>query len=99
MPRRSAPRSRRTNISDVATAAGVSRATVSRVVNGLGTVDPELVARVRAVMEELEYTPSGTARSLSLGITHTVAMIVPDLGNPMFQKLLQGLTNAAARDG
>lgn len=99
MPRRPAPRTRRANISDVAVAAGVSRATVSRVVNGLGTVDPALAARVRAAMEELDYAPSGTARSLSLGITHTVAMVVPDLGNPMFQKLLQGLTKAAARDG
>jgi LacI family transcriptional regulator len=99
MPKRPAERPRPVNISDVAAAAGVSRATVSRVANGLGTVDPVLAERVRQAMAELAYSPSGTAQSLSRGATRTIAMMVPDLGNPMFQKLLQGLTNAAAVDG
>lgn len=91
--------SKPTTIGDVATVAGVSRATVSRVMNGLSTVDPVIADRVRTVAERLQYRPSETARNLSLGRTHTVAVIVPDLGNPMFQAILRGVTRAAAEDG
>ena len=91
--------SRAVTISDVARAAEVSRATVSRVVNGLSTVDPAIADRVRRAITELDYSPSGTARSLSLGVTNTVAMVVPDLGNPMFQQILKGFHRAAGADG
>ena len=86
-------------IADVAHAAGVSRATVSRVMNDRSTVDPELAARVREVAEQLHYRPSNTARSLSLGRTNTVAVVVPDLANPMFQQVLRGVASAAAGEG
>ena len=86
-------------IAEVAHAAGVSRATVSRVMNGRSTVDPELAARVREVAEQLHYRPSNTARSLSLGRTNTVAVVVPDLANPMFQQVLRGVASAAADEG
>ncbi len=100
---RPGPRSDRTagptTIGDVAAAAGVSRATVSRVMNGRTTVDPEIADRVRAAAERLAYRPSTLARSLSIGRTETVALVVPDLGNPMFQSILHGVTAAAAADG
>ena len=83
-------------IGRVAAAAGVSRATVSRVMNGAPTVAPELASRVRAAAAALEYEPSLVARSLSLGRTSTVALMVPDLSNPMFQDVLKGLSQAAA---
>lgn len=86
-------------IGDVAATAGVSRATVSRVMNGRSTVDPVIADRVRDVATRLNYRPSETARNLSLGRTHTVAVVVPDLGNPMFQAILRGVTRAAAEDG
>ncbi|GAA1717253.1 PmoA family protein [Isoptericola hypogeus] len=86
-------------IADVATAAGVSRATVSRVMNGRSTVDPTIAARVQEAAIELNYRPSTVARSLSLGRTTTVALVVPDLGNPVFQQILRGVTAAAAGDG
>jgi LacI family transcriptional regulator len=86
-------------IADVATAAGVSRATVSRVMNGLATVDPAIAERVQRAIESLRYRPSETARNLSLGRTQTVAVVVPDLANPMFQAILRGVTRAAADDG
>ncbi|WP_241681015.1 DUF6807 family protein [Pseudactinotalea terrae] len=82
-------------IDDVARAAQVSRATVSRVMNGKATVDAELARRVQAAADELRYHPSTTARSLSLGRTNTVAVVVPDLGNPMFQEVLAGVSTAA----
>ncbi|AEG43303.1 LacI family transcriptional regulator [Isoptericola variabilis J7] len=86
-------------IADVAAAAGVSRATVSRVMNGRSTVDPAISARVQEAAIELNYRPSNVARSLSLGRTTTVALVVPDLGNPVFQRVLGGVTSAAAEDG
>ncbi len=86
-------------IAEVAAAAGVSRATVSRVMNGRSTVDPTIAARVQEAAIELNYRPSNVARSLSLGRTTTVALVVPDLGNPVFQRVLEGVTSAAAEDG
>lgn len=92
------PRGART-IEEVAAAAGVSRATVSRVMNGKTSVAPELAARVQAVADQLRYRPSTIARSLSLGRTHSVALVVPDLSNPMFQQVLRGVMAAAAESG
>lgn len=83
-------------IDDVARAAGVSRATVSRVMNGKATVADALARRVQQAAETLSYQPSTTARNLSLGRTNTVAVVVPDLTNPMFQEVLHGVSEAAA---
>ena len=93
------PRARRATIADVAACAGVSAATVSRVMNGKGSVDEEMAARVRLAATELSYVASPLARSLVLGRTHTVAVVVPDLGNPTFHGVLRGLGRAAAGNG
>lgn len=89
----------RATISDVAAAAGVSRATVSRVMNGRSTVDPELADRVHQAARDLAYRPNSVARSLSLGRTLSVAVLIPELDNPMFQRVLQGFTAASAPAG
>ncbi|MFT4165731.1 MAG: LacI family DNA-binding transcriptional regulator [Microlunatus sp.] len=94
-PRRNRP----PTIGDVATRAGVSPATVSRVMNGNASVDQALAQRVRAAATELQYSASPLARSLVLGRTSTVAVVVPDLGNPTFHGVLQGLGHAAAGNG
>ncbi|WP_433165332.1 DUF6807 family protein [Kribbella sp. CA-247076] len=86
-------------IADVARAAAVSRATVSRVMNGAATVAPEIAERVRAAADRLNYRPSDLARNLSLGRTNMVALVVPDLGNPLFQQIMRGITNASAAAG
>ncbi|MGP9604139.1 DUF6807 family protein [Brachybacterium sp. AOP42-E1-35] len=86
-------------ITQVAEAAGVSRATVSRVLNGRTTVDPGIGARVREAADRLQYRPNLTARYLSTGRTMTVSLVIPDLGNPMFQSILRSLTRAAEADG
>ena len=86
-------------IFDVAAAAAVSQATVSRVVNGKSTVDAAIARRVLDVVAELGYRPSSSARNLARGSTQTVAVVVPDLGNPMFQEVLRGVTHAAAAAG
>ncbi|WP_434810962.1 LacI family DNA-binding transcriptional regulator [Microbacterium sp. bgisy189] len=89
----------RVTITDVARHASVSLSTVSRVMNDNPTVDAALADRVRASAAELGYTASPLARSLVLGRTHTVAVVVPDLGNPTFQAILRGISRAAAIDG
>lgn len=96
MPERSRPTA---TISRVAELAGVSRATVSRVMNGLSTVAPDLAIRVKDAARALEYAPSPVARSLALGRTATIALIVPDLSNPMFQDILRNLSLAAGESG
>lgn len=97
MGRRSA--TRRIGIADVALKAGVSHATVSRVMNGNFTVDPAIAERVRAAAAELNYQPNPVGRSLALGKTDTIGIVVPDLANPTFQAILRGLSMAAAQDG
>lgn len=94
-PRRNRP----PTIGDVAARAGVSPATVSRVMNGNASVDQALAQRVRTAATELQYSASPLARSLVLGRTNTVAVVVPDLGNPTFHGVLRGLGHAAARNG
>jgi LacI family transcriptional regulator len=90
---------RRIGIADVALKAGVSHATVSRVMNGNFTVDASIAARVRAAATELNYQPNPVGRSLALGKTDTIGIVVPDLANPTFQAILRGLSMAAAQDG
>lgn len=90
---------RASTIAEVARRANVSPATVSRVMNGRFVGDPEVAQRVRAVADELNYSPSPLARSLALGETHTVAFVVPDIGNPTFQAMLSSLSKSAAADG
>ena len=93
------PQTRPQTIADVAARAGVSLATVSRVMNGNLSVDRALAERVRAAAAELNYSASPLARSLVLGKTNTIAVVVPDLENPTFHGVLRGLSRAAARDG
>jgi LacI family transcriptional regulator len=86
-------------ISSVAASAGVSKATVSRVMNGLDTVSPELVRRVQRAAERLGYQPSALAQNLSRGRTKVVGVLVPDLANPLFTLVLKGIAFEAADDG
>ncbi|MDQ0277888.1 LacI family transcriptional regulator [Arthrobacter silviterrae] len=92
-------RTTRTGISDVAARAGVSLATVSRVMNGNQTVDAQIAERVRIAASELKYQPNPTGRNLARGKTDTIGVVVPDLGNPTFQGVLRGVSRAAAQDG
>lgn len=84
---------------EVARQAGVSPATVSRVMNGRFSGAQEVAERVRGVASELGYSPNHLARSLALGQTGSVGFLVPDLGNPAFQQVLAGLSKASAADG
>jgi DNA-binding LacI/PurR family transcriptional regulator len=82
---------------DVAKRAGVSQSTVSLVLNGkaAGRVSPRTQETVLRVARELGYQPSMAARTLRLGRTHVAALIIPDVGNPVFATVLQGAEQAA----
>ena len=78
-------------MADVAARAGVSKTTVSRVLNGKDDLDPTTAARVRQVIDELGYVPSAGAVSLARGRTRVVGMLVPSLTWPWVGEVLQGV--------
>jgi LacI family transcriptional regulator len=81
-------------MNDVARVADVSIATVSHVINGTRFVSAERVERVHSAMQELGYTPDATARSLRVGRTDTLGLVVPDNSNPFFAALARGIEEA-----
>jgi LacI family transcriptional regulator, galactose operon repressor len=88
-------RAARPKISDVALRAGVSTATVSRVLAGIGRARPDTAASVVAAAEALGYRPSGVARSLRMQRTRTLGLIVSDVQNPFFPELVRAADDAA----
>jgi DNA-binding LacI/PurR family transcriptional regulator len=86
-------------INDVARLAKVSKATVSRVINNKGNVSKEIVERVEKAIKELNYVPSGIARSLINKSTGLIALVIPDIVNPFFPMLARGVEDAAHRLG
>src|SRR5205823_9502127 len=84
-------------IADVADRAGVSTATVSRVLAGVGSARPDTRQRVLESARELGYRPSGVARSLKLRTTRTLGLIITDIGNPFFPELVSAVEEAARR--
>ena len=94
--------SSRATIEEVASAAGVSRSTVSRVVNGSTAVSPEALEAVQRAIEALSYVPNRAARSLASKQTHAIALIVPEdttrfFGDPFFAEIVAGITGALRR--
>jgi LacI family transcriptional regulator len=88
-----------TTIKDVAREAGVSVATVSRVMNGHAAVTPETRERIQRVATELRFMPSSAARSLITRRTHTVGALLPDLHGEFFSELIRGIDLAARSRG
>jgi LacI family transcriptional regulator, galactose operon repressor len=88
---------------DVARLAGVSRATVSYVLNGLTDgrvpISDETRQRVLDAIEELGYEPDARAQALRSGNTKTIALIIPDLRNPHFCEYATGIEEAARASG
>jgi LacI family sucrose operon transcriptional repressor len=76
-------------ITDVAKQAGVSVATVSRVINNRGYLSANTKAKVHAAMDALHYQPNIAARNLHGKATHTVGVILPDIINPFYAELFQ----------
>jgi LacI family transcriptional regulator len=99
---RNNPPSRRpanVSIRDVAERAGVSIATVSRTVNLIPTVAPELARRVWQAVEEVGYLPNTQARALVSGRSRMLGLIVSEITNPFFPELVQEFENLAVAQG
>lgn len=89
-------RDRAPTLEMVAHHAGVSRATVSRVVNGTPTVDPQVAKVVQKSIEALNYVPNRAARSLARSRTQSIALVVPEaaakvFADPFFASVVQGI--------
>jgi DNA-binding LacI/PurR family transcriptional regulator len=86
---------------DVARCAGVSQSTVSLVLSGKaqGRVSEATQERVRECARELSYTPNVAAQTLRLGSSRAVALLVPDVTNPFFGRVLRGAQRAAQAAG
>jgi DNA-binding LacI/PurR family transcriptional regulator len=92
----------RPTLEEVAAHAGVSRATVSRVVNGVSSVDPELADLVRRSVAALGYVPNQAARTLMTRRTDAVALVAaePDtrvFGDPFFSGVVRGISQELTR--
>lgn len=83
-------------IYDVAREAGVSMATVSRVVNGNPNVKPSTRKKVSDVIERLNYRPNAVARGLASKRTTTVGVIIPSVTNLFYASLARGIDDIAA---
>ncbi|MFP5354149.1 MAG: LacI family DNA-binding transcriptional regulator [Gemmatimonadota bacterium] len=86
-------------IKDVARRAGVSVATVSRVLNKSGPVSPEAAQRIREAADALHYVPHGGARSLITSKTSTIGVLLPDLYGGFFSELIRGIDQTAQQHG
>jgi LacI family transcriptional regulator len=87
-------------IREVAQAAGVSVATVSRVVSGSSHhVRPDTRGRVVAAVARLRYQPNLVARGLKKRVTNTIGLIVPDISNPFYPAIARGIEDVASRAG
>ncbi|MCV9884955.1 LacI family DNA-binding transcriptional regulator [Metabacillus halosaccharovorans] len=86
-------------IVDVAKKANVSTATVSRVISKPDTVREETINKVLRAIKELNYHPNVLARQLRTSETKTVIVVIPDISNPFFSKVLRGIENLASANG
>ena len=87
------------SIRDVAKLAGVSPATVSRVMNGTANVTEEKRRRVEAAIKETGFQPNELARALYKKSSKMIGIIVPDIENPFFSELAKAVENEAYRNG
>jgi LacI family transcriptional regulator len=88
-----------TTIKDVARVAGVSIATVSALLNGTARVSEKLSQRIWAAIESTGYSPHGIARSLRLGRTRSIGLVVGDISNPFFTSLAKTVEARALEAG
>jgi LacI family transcriptional regulator len=89
----------RPTMKDVATAAGVSLKTVSRVVNGEPGVTPLTEQRVREAIKTLGFRRNDSARLLRTGQAATVGLVMEDIGDPFYSALLRGVESVARARG
>lgn len=89
----------RPTLVDVATEAGVSLKTASRVINGITTVNPALTTRVNAAIEKLGYRRNTMAANLRAGSTDTIGLVTADLANAFYTRLASAISAVAMTHG
>ena len=87
------------NIREVAKRAGVSTATVSRVLSRPDVVSPDTRVRVLKAVERLGYAPNSVAKNLRTLKSYKLLVTVPDISNPFFSLILKGIEDAAQKNG
>ena len=87
------------NIREVAKRAGVSTATVSRVLSRPDVVSPDTRSRVLKAVERLGYAPNSVAKNLRTLKSRKLLVTVPDISNPFFALILQGIEDCAQKNG
>ena len=92
-------KSKKITIKDVAKEAGVSVATVSRALNGLGGIGKETRDHVLEICERMAYVPSTLASGLTMRHTRTLGIVVPDITSPFHAQLMVLLTSEAQQYG
>ena len=90
---------KRSTINDVAMKAGVSKATVSHVLNNTRFVEEPTKNRVLQAIEEIGYRPSNVARSLTTNQTNTIGVVISDASNYFFGEILRGLEDILRQSG
>ena len=90
---------RRATLAEVAARAGVTKSVASRVINNRETITvrPETRERIIQAAQELGYRPHAMARALAVAETGLITMLMPDLSNPAYDRILQGALAAASR--
>src|ERR1700722_11315671 len=89
----------RAGIRQVAAEAGVSTATVSRVLRGRGPASARAIAAVQSAARRLDYLPSASASSLRTDRSMIIGVLVPNLANPVFLPFLRAVEHMAQRHG
>ncbi|WP_314648925.1 LacI family DNA-binding transcriptional regulator [uncultured Microbacterium sp.] len=86
-------------VADVATLAGVAKATAARALGDYGAVSAKVREKVRAAAAELGYRPNEVARSMSTGRSNSIGIIVGDIENPAFAQATRGASDVAEAAG
>ena len=87
------------NLKDVAKIAGVSVSTVSRALNGKNCVNEETKKRIMDAVEQTNYRPNIISKSLKMGKSNTICLLVSTIQNPIFAEITQGVEDTARKSG
>lgn len=90
---------KKVSIKDVAKLAGVSVSTVSRVLNNGSYVSLEKRQRIMSAVEELNFRPNYFAKTLKSGVSNIIALVVPNINNPVYAYITQGVESVARKKG
>jgi LacI family transcriptional regulator len=89
----------RLTIKDIALAARVSTATISRVLNNSGYVSDDVKKNVKEIIKKLNYQPNSIARSLKQDKTRSIGIVLPDMTNPYFMKIARTIQHRCIQEG